>query len=123
MLNPDGTPTTPLVLADCSKGPCAYYQYLQGTSMASPHAVGVAALVVSSRGVRDRSRRGLTLDPRVVERVLERTARDHACPTPRTFTYPDPDVRPEYTAVCQGSPEFNGFYGHGIVDAYAAAGR
>lgn len=85
--------------------------------------MGVAALVVSSRGVRDRSRRGLTLDPRVVERVLERTARDHACPTPRTFTYPDPDVRPEYTAVCQGSPEFNGFYGHGIVDAYAAAGR
>jgi lantibiotic leader peptide-processing serine protease len=43
-LNPDGTPNTPFVLADCSQGECAYYQYLQGTSMASPHAVGVAAI-------------------------------------------------------------------------------
>src|SRR5215208_2661449 len=34
-LNPDGTPNTPFVLADCSRGAdqCAYYQYLQGTSM------------------------------------------------------------------------------------------
>ena len=48
-LNPDGTPNNPLVLEDCSKGECAYYQYLQGTSMASPHAVGVAAVVVGSR--------------------------------------------------------------------------
>jgi len=28
-LNPDGTPNTPFVLADCSQGECAYYQYLQ----------------------------------------------------------------------------------------------
>jgi hypothetical protein len=27
-----------------------------------------------------------------------------------------------YTAVCQGSREHNGFYGHGIVDALAAGG-
>ena len=53
-VNPDGTPNTPFVLADCSRGDCAYYQYLQGTSMASPHAVGVAALVVAARGRHDR---------------------------------------------------------------------
>ena len=29
---------------------CGYYQYLQGTSMASPHAAGVAALAVSAHG-------------------------------------------------------------------------
>jgi hypothetical protein len=56
-----------------------------------------------------------------VARVLARTAREHPCPEPRTFTYPDPDLGPEFTAVCEGSPEFNGFYGHGIVDALAAS--
>jgi lantibiotic leader peptide-processing serine protease len=124
-LNPDGTPNTPFVLADCSRGAdqCAYYQYLQGTSMASPHAVGVAALVVASQGRRDKRHGGLTLSPKKVERVLKATARDKACPEPRTFTYPDPDLTPDYTAVCEGDAEFNGFYGHGIVDAFAASAK
>jgi subtilisin family serine protease len=120
-LNPDGTPKTPFVLRDCERGTCAYYQYLQGTSMASPHAVGVAALVVAARGRHDVFRGGLTLSPDVVERVLRKTAQDHSCPTPRTFTYPDPDLGPEYTAVCEGSRKRNGFYGEGIVDAFAAS--
>ena len=25
----------------------------------------------------------------------------------------------EFNAICEGTTEFNGFYGHGIVDAYA----
>jgi lantibiotic leader peptide-processing serine protease len=122
-LNPDGTPNTPFVLADCSQGECAYYQYLQGTSMASPHAVGVAALVVASRGHRDKAHGGLTLSPDKVERVLKRTAQDHACPDPPVFTYPDPDLTPDYTAICEGTPENNGFYGEGIVDALAASSK
>jgi subtilisin family serine protease len=120
-LNPDGTPNTPFVLADCSRGDCAYYQYLQGTSMASPHAVGVAALVVASYGKRDHRNGGLTLSPKKVERVMASTAQQHACPEPRTFTYPDPDLTPDYTAVCEGDTALNGFYGHGIVDAFAAS--
>jgi subtilisin family serine protease len=122
-LNPDGTPNTPFVLADCSQGACAYYQYLQGTSMASPHAVGVAALVVGARGQRDRVHGGKTLSPDVVERVLESTAQDHACPDPPVFAYPDPDLTPDFTAICEGTPERNGFYGDGIVDAFAASAK
>jgi hypothetical protein len=120
-LNPDGTPNTPFVLADCSRGPCAYYQYLQGTSMASPHAAGAAALVVASRGHRDRRHGGLRLAPREVEKVLYRTAQERPCPTPNPFTYPDPELGPEYTALCEGDAELNGFYGHGIVDALGAS--
>jgi subtilisin family serine protease len=120
-LNPDGTPNTPFVLADCSRGDCAYYQYLQGTSMASPHAAGVAALVVAARGKPDRTHGGLTLAPNAVERVMKTTARDHACPDPPVFTYPDPDLTPDHTAICEGTPDFNGFYGEGIIDAFAAS--
>jgi subtilisin family serine protease len=120
-VNDDGTPNTPFVLADCSTGDCAYYQYLQGTSMASPHAVGVAALVVASRGKRDPVHGGLTLAPDKVENVLKASAQKTACPDPPTFTYPDPDLGPEYTATCEGTADFNGFYGAGIVDAFAAS--
>ncbi len=120
-VNADGTPNTPFVLADCSRGDCAYYQYLQGTSMASPHAVGVAALVVASRGKHDRVHGGLTLSPDAVERVLKRTAQNTPCPDPPVFTYPDPDLTPDYTATCEGNADSNGFYGEGIVDAYAAS--
>ncbi len=118
-IDEDGVPTTPFVLADCSRGPCQYYMYSQGTSMASPHAAGVAALVVAAYGKRDRRNGGLELSPDTVERVLKRTARDHACPRPRLQTYPDPELGPDFDAYCEGSKEFNGFYGHGIVDALA----
>ncbi len=41
----------PTSSSDCRGGTCAYYQYLQGTSMASPHATGVAALAVGRYGL------------------------------------------------------------------------
>ena len=113
-----GEPTDPAVI----KQGGAYYQYIQGTSMAAPHAVGVAALIVAEYGERDRRNGGLTLRPDRVERVLRGTATDTACPAQNPFTYPwsPTPSAVDYTATCEGSPRFNGFYGDGIVDALAA---
>ncbi|MEO5900937.1 MAG: S8 family serine peptidase, partial [Ilumatobacteraceae bacterium] len=86
-IDENGEPTTPFVIKDCANGVCAYYQYLQGTSMASPHAAGVAALIVSRFGVRDRLHGGLTLSPFAVEAIMKATATKTACPVPNTFTY------------------------------------
>jgi lantibiotic leader peptide-processing serine protease len=112
-IDANGNPTTPSVV----KQGGAYYQWIQGTSMASPHAVGVAALIVAQYGHRDWRHGGLTLRPDRVERILKRTATDTACPVPATFVYPGRP--PEETATCEGKPQFNGFYGDGIVDALA----
>jgi len=110
----DGNPTTPLVVKDCNKGKCGYYEYLQGTSMASPHAVGVAALAIAQFGKPD-GKGGVGLAPAEVERRLLGTARDTPCPTQNPYVYPGLNAR--YTALCEGTPQRNGFYGDGIVDA------
>ena len=111
------------VFKDCtSSGVCGYYTYLQGTSMASPHAAGVAALIASRYGHRDRVHGGLTMSPNAVERRLYRTAAEHACPEPRLVSYENVGRSAEFNAYCAGGRNFNGFYGYGIVDAYAAVG-
>jgi subtilisin family serine protease len=117
LIEPDG-----FVVKHCGKGTCAYYQYIQGTSMASPHAAGVAALIVSKYGERDR-RGGFGMDPDRVARVLFRTATDTPCPANPVIDYLDEGRDASYTATCAGSAERNNIYGHGIVNALAAVSR
>jgi len=126
LVDADGNITaagTGSVFKDCTKaGVCGYYTYLQGTSMASPHAAGVGALIVSRYGVPDFRTGGKTMWPDLVERQLYRTAAEHSCPDPRLQSYVQEGRSTEFDAYCSGSKQFNGFYGFGIVDAYAAVG-
>ena len=100
---------------------CGYYFVLQGTSMASPHATGVAALIVSQYGKKSHGDFGM--NPDKVGRILMDTAQARACPNPPLQTYTNEGRPAEFNALCEGTRNFNGFYGHGIVDAYAAVTR
>ena len=89
--------------------------------MATPHAVGVAALIVSEYGKKDRSQGGLTLPPDRVQKILQKTATDVACPTPRLFHYPGlPETAGIDDPYCEGGVKRNGFFGDGLIDALAA---
>ena len=123
-IDENGNPTTPFVVKDCRDDTCAYYQYLQGTSMASPHVTGVAALLVSRHGHPDPNGPGLTMNPKAVQRLLYSTATATPCPTPRDYKYvlERSEGTETYTHYCKGSRHKNGFYGYGIVNAAAAAG-
>ena len=115
----------PLAVVDTSGGGCAVYAYLQGTSMASPHAVGVAALIIGANG--KGSGAGFGMRPKKVEKLLRKTATDTPCDfagPASPFVYPDlvgADPNVPFEAFCEGTKKLNGFYGDGIVNALAAA--
>jgi subtilisin family serine protease len=83
------------------------YAYAQGTSMASPHVAGVAALVISQFG---------KMPPGKVQAFITQTADPQPCPT-NPF---DPDGTGAWLATCQGGDGYNSFYGHGQVNALNA---
>ncbi|MEZ7007131.1 S8 family serine peptidase [Streptomyces sp. AD55] len=82
------------------------YAYLQGTSMASPHAAGVAALLKSKHP---------HATPAQLRALLKAQAVNPGCPASYDQ---NGDGTPD--AVCEGGKRVNGFYGHGIVDALRA---
>jgi subtilisin family serine protease len=91
-------------------GTGAKYCYLQGTSMASPHVTGVAALVRSMFA---------GMPPGAVGARINQTADSMACPDTSIYV-PFPSVSNGAPQVCQGNTGYNSFNGHGQVNALSA---
>jgi subtilisin family serine protease len=77
-----------------------------GTSMAAPHAAGVAALLASTHP---------DATPKELTQLLDSEADPIACPADY-----DLNGTGAQDAYCTGDSTFNSFYGHGMVDALAA---
>ncbi|MFJ2952826.1 S8 family serine peptidase [Streptomyces sp. NPDC087226] len=86
--------------------PNGEYAWLQGTSMASPHAAGVAALLKSKHP---------WASPAQLQALLKAQADNPGCPE----SY-DQDGDGVQDATCEGGSRVNGFYGFGVVDALRA---
>ena len=118
-----GQPTDPYSVRNCNAvGVCGFYTYLQGTSMASPHVVGVAALIVQRYGAGS-PQTGYSLPPDEVAQILSGTAEDRGCPAGGTEVYTDEGRPASWNAVCQGTPGVNAFYGEGIASAANVVAR
>jgi subtilisin family serine protease len=102
---PPGNPCTRRVVDPTG----ATYCYLQGTSMAGPHVVGVAALI--------RSQHGIT-SPGAIAAALQQATNPQPCPDASLYApFPQMGGAPQ---ECQGSTAYNSFYGAGEIDALKA---
>jgi subtilisin family serine protease len=82
------------------------YDRFCGTSMATPHVAGVAALIASENP---------DATPQTITKMLTEEAESLPCPADY-----DLDDTGAQDAYCTGYKPYNGFYGHGLVDALAA---
>jgi subtilisin family serine protease len=91
----------------------ALYCYAQGTSMASPHVAGLAALIASM---------GMTSPGAITGRIVS-TADPMPCPTAEVLAmytfFPSLDD-PTVAQACQGGAAYNSWFGHGQVNALSA---
>jgi subtilisin family serine protease len=87
----------------------ATYCYLQGTSMAGPHAVGVAALIASARGLRGGA----------LAAALGNATNALPCPTDVSAYGPFPQ-NSGAPQTCSGGATHNSWFGSGEVDALKA---
>lgn len=87
----------------------AAYAYLNGTSMASPHAAGVAALVKQVHP---------NWAPGAVKAAVQNTAQHLDCPANWA-----PLNAADERERCYGEGGRTSFFGHGLVDALAAAAK
>ncbi|HZC31670.1 MAG TPA: S8 family serine peptidase [Candidatus Bathyarchaeia archaeon] len=88
----------------------ASYCYLQGTSMASPHVAGVAALVASQHP---------NWSTGAITARITGTADPSACPDVAQYAF-FPAVDGGVPQVCTGGTGYNSFNGHGQVNAWTA---
>jgi subtilisin family serine protease len=88
----------------------ASYCYLQGTSMASPHVAGLAALIASQHP---------TWSPGAISGRITSTADPKPCPEISQYAF-FPAVDNGAPQVCTGGTAYNSFNGHGQVNAWTA---